>query len=300
MAHCCGELAVTYAYGNGNGTFSRIRRMPTGQNPMRVWLADITGDTVPEWITLAEAGVSVAPVRPGDFRQIANVNAASGQGPEVGAQSIVSAYGSQLSTATAGTVTASETTLADRQVWVTDRDGNGGAAILYYVSPGLINYVLPPGLVTGPAHIAVESPSGLVAEGDITIVTSAPGILVFNASGLAAANLVRVKPGGINITEDVFMLQSGAVVPKPISFGTDNLVLVLYGTGIRGRTSLNNTIVTIGGVAITPAYAGVQPTTPGLDQINVDLPRSLAGRGKVNVTVTIDGKTSNVTNLTFE
>src|SRR5438128_1969724 len=43
--------------------------------------------------------------------------------------------------------------------------------------------------------------------------------------------------------------------------------------------------------------AGAQGVFVGLDQANIVIPRSLAGRGDVNVVLTVDGKTSNtVTN----
>jgi uncharacterized protein (TIGR03437 family) len=43
----------------------------------------------------------------------------------------------------------------------------------------------------------------------------------------------------------------------------------------------------------TAAYAGAQGGYAGLDQVNVQLPASLAGSGVVNVNLTVDGQTSN-------
>jgi uncharacterized protein (TIGR03437 family) len=40
-------------------------------------------------------------------------------------------------------------------------------------------------------------------------------------------------------------------------------------------------------------YVGPQGYYIGLDQINVRLPRSLAGRGEVEVLLTVDGKPAN-------
>ena len=51
--------------------------------------------------------------------------------------------------------------------------------------------------------------------------------------------------------------------------------------------------VTIGGIDVPVTYAGIQPTFVGLDQINVQLSRSLAGKGEVDMVVTVDGKTAN-------
>ena len=47
-------------------------------------------------------------------------------------------------------------------------------------------------------------------------------------------------------------------------------------------------------------YAGPQGTWAGLDQYNVAIPRSLAGKGKVSVSLSVNGKTSNAVNLFFK
>ena len=51
--------------------------------------------------------------------------------------------------------------------------------------------------------------------------------------------------------------------------------------------------MTIGKVNIAPTYAGPQGQFPGLDQVNVPLQLNLRGAGEVDVTLTIDGVTSN-------
>jgi uncharacterized protein (TIGR03437 family) len=38
----------------------------------------------------------------------------------------------------------------------------------------------------------------------------------------------------------------------------------------------------------------------GLDQVNVSLPESLAGAGPVNVSITVNGATSNVVTVDFK
>jgi uncharacterized protein (TIGR03437 family) len=45
---------------------------------------------------------------------------------------------------------------------------------------------------------------------------------------------------------------------------------------------------------------GAQPTFTGLDQINVTLPRTLAGTGLATVVVQVDGQTSNSVNVVFQ
>ncbi len=40
-------------------------------------------------------------------------------------------------------------------------------------------------------------------------------------------------------------------------------------------------------------YAGLQGDFFGLDQVNVRIPRSLIGRGEVDIVLTVDGKVAN-------
>ena len=59
-------------------------------------------------------------------------------------------------------------------------------------------------------------------------------------------------------------------------------------------------MLTIGGVSVPVAYAGAQGTYAGLDQINLPLPGSLAGKGKVDVVITASGKVSNPVNVVLQ
>ncbi len=303
VASCCGTTtATTYFYGNGDGTFSNPRRLRTGEDSKQVWLADTTGDGNPEVIALTATGVSITPLDPENLRRVVNVSAASGVGPVVAGNSIVSAYGARLATSNETAAAADQTTLAGTSVTVVDSRGRVGAAPLFFVSPGQVNFLLPAGFAAGPGYVTIASAGGTIAEGDITIDRIAPGLFVLNASGLVAANVIRVKPDGAQIAEDVFRVEGGQVVARPVSIGPegDTLVLVLYGTGIRGRTNLNTVSATVGDVAAAVAFAGAQGEFPGLDQVKVTLPRSLAGRGRVEVALTVEGKRSNVAYLVFE
>jgi uncharacterized protein (TIGR03437 family) len=74
---------------------------------------------------------------------------------------------------------------------------------------------------------------------------------------------------------------------------TDKVFLVVYGTGIVGRPSLANVSAKIGGQNVVVDYAGAQGSFAGLDQVNLELPRSLKGMGTVAISLTVDGKTAN-------
>lgn len=71
------------------------------------------------------------------------------------------------------------------------------------------------------------------------------------------------------------------------------------GTGIRGRSLLENVKVTIGGLDAPVQYAGPQNEYPGLDQVNVAIPKALRGRGQVDLLLTVDGVAANPVRLRF-
>jgi uncharacterized protein (TIGR03437 family) len=95
---------------------------------------------------------------------------------------------------------------------------------------------------------------------------------------------------------------AGTCVPVPIDLGAaaDQSALVLYGTGIRTRNALADVTVNIGSQTLAPAYAGVAPVFVGLDQVNVALPRTLAGSGTVNLSVSVAGTVSNTLTVAFK
>jgi len=75
--------------------------------------------------------------------------------------------------------------------------------------------------------------------------------------------------------------------------------LLLFGTGIRNRTSLTGVSITMGGMNFPIDYAGPQGQFVGLDQVNVPLSHALAGRGAVDVVLTVDSKPANTVQLVF-
>ena len=114
---------------------------------------------------------------------------------------------------------------------------------------------------------------------------------------IATAVALRVKENGTLSYEPVALFDAaqGRFVPVPIDLGpaTDQLFLILYGTGIRFRSTLSAVTATIGGEVSEVLYAGPAEGFVGLDQCNLRIPRTLAGRGAVTVNLAVDGKTAN-------
>ncbi len=231
---------------------------------------------------------------------IASVSAASYMGAELASESITAAFGERLATSLRQANSSPlPTTLAGTTVKITDIGGVERLAPLFFVAPSQINYQIPQGTPTGPANIQVTSGDGTLSSGIINISMVAPGLFAANATGqgVAAAVALRVTEDGAQIYESVseFDPDQNKFVPLPIDLdpATDQMFLVLFGSGFKFRSSLSAVTATIGGVNAEVLYAGPADGFVGLDQSNIRLPRSLAGRGLVEVVMTVDGKISN-------
>lgn len=55
----------------------------------------------------------------------------------------------------------------------------------------------------------------------------------------------------------------------------------------------------LGGVNAEVAFAGAQGSLIGLDQVNLRLPRSLAGRGEVGIVLAADDKAANTVTISI-
>jgi len=68
---------------------------------------------------------------------------------------------------------------------------------------------------------------------------------------------------------------------------------MLFGTGIRFRSSLSAVTAKLGDADGQMIFAGAQGEFAGLDQVNVRMPRSLIGRGEVEVLLTVEAQMAN-------
>jgi uncharacterized protein (TIGR03437 family) len=237
---------------------------------------------------------------------VASVSAASFGGQTLAVESIVAAFGTRLATATqTANILPLPTTLAGSSVKVKDSAGTERLAPLFFVSSNQINYQIPPGAISGAATITVTSGDGAISNGTIQIAPVAPGLFAANANGqgVAAAVVLRVKADGAQSFEPVarFDPAQNRFVAVPIDLGaeSDQVFLLLNGAGIRFRSSLSAVTARIGGTDAQVTFAGAQGQFVGLDQVNVRLPRSLIGRGNVDVTLIVDGQMANVVGVNF-
>ncbi len=236
-----------------------------------------------------------------------NVSAANYRGPILSAESVATAFGSSLaSTSQAAPSTPLPTEMAGTRVIVKDIYGAERPAPLFYVSPGQVNYQVPAGTAPGWATVTVFSESGSPSTEAILIADVAPGLFSADASGkgLAAALALRKKADGELIYESVLAYDQNQsrFVPIPIEFDKpgDEVFLILFGTGWRGRNKGAPVTATVGGIPAQVLYAGPQGGLVGVDQLNLLLPRSLAGKGDANINVTIDGHNLNTVKVNIK
>lgn len=154
----------------------------------------------------------------------------------VAATAVNAASFSTGSFAPASLVTIFGGDLRGARVTLTAATGQTWVASTSFAGDTQVNFYLPADVPLGTVRVTLDSPNGASTTASITVVAVAPGL--FN----------------------VYQSLLG-------SDGTQ--YLVLYGTGLRGRSSLADVTATVDGRAARVDYAGAQPEFPGLDQVNV-------------------------------
>lgn len=198
------------------------------------------------------------------------------------------------------------TNLGGTQINVTDSAGASRAASLFFVSPTQANFLIPAGTAAGTATVTITNWSGVLSRGTVQINPVAPGLFTANSSGrgVPAAVAERILANGSRTTVPIatFDATQNQSVPVPIDLGTanDQVFLAAFGTGFRFRSALTAVTATIGGIPAEVTYAGPQNDFVGLDQTNIRIPFSLAGRGEVDVVLTVDGLMANTVRINIK
>jgi uncharacterized protein (TIGR03437 family) len=235
-----------------------------------------------------------------------SVSAASFTGP-LAPESIATLFGLAV---------ADSTRIADTLPLPTRLDGveikvRGANAVertapLFFISPGQIGFQVPAGTVLGNATVFAYFNDAAATSSAVRIAPVAPGLFAANANGqgVAAALVLRLRADGTQSYEPVAQFDQALnkFVPVPIDLGaeTDQLVLVLFGTGVRNRSALGAVSAKLGDVDAAVTFAGAQGSFAGLDQINVVLPRSLKGRGEVTLNLTVDAQAANAVTVAIK
>jgi uncharacterized protein (TIGR03437 family) len=271
-------------------------------------LLNLTSDGQGGYTTTYDVSLTGLPATTSALSPVSGASYTSGAA--LSSESIASVFGNGLAstTATAPANTANQlpTTLGDVTVTVRDANGTTRNAPLFYVSPVQINAQIPTGTSLGTATLTALQGGTNVAQGTVAIETVAPGIFTANANGagVAAALIQRVRGDGSQSYEAVWQYdaaqQKAVAVPIDLGPATDNVYLLLFGTGFRARTALSSVVCSIGGASAEVSYAGAQGQYMGLDQANVLIPRSLIGRGEAELLFRVDAKLANTVTINIK
>ena len=228
------------------------------------------------------------------------VSAATWSAPTIAPGELVTAFGQNLSAGTPDEIFGPLPTLYyGNSVSIVDSASKTWPAPLAFVSPNQLTFEVPSGVAAGSATVNFVSSGGTQTANNIQVAAVSPALFTLNGSSLAAAETIRVSASGAQTYGTTYQTTAGAsLAASPINMGsaTDQVYLVLYATGMDAA-SATNVQVTVGGVNCMVEYSGSQGLFTGLDQINVLLPASLAGKGTVEVQLTANGVAANAAQI---
>lgn len=243
-----------------------------------VWrqiVKNIRSTRVKKLLTLA-AICLFAQVSPAQIRKVVN-GASFGQVAGLAPGSILTILGDNLSPREE--VATNPAALPRNMAGVTVNIG-GVACILFYVSPKQVNAQIDPAVPLGTATVTVASALGTYAANITVERAGVPGIFATSGAGVrdgAVLNAITFERG-----------------PFRVSTSGQPTYLAVYATGVDVSSTPQ---VTVAGVPVTVIYAGPAPGWVGLQQVNIRLPDSLSGAGRVELALAANGKISNVVEI---
>ncbi len=189
--------------------------------------------------------------------------------------------------------------------------GSGtGAYLIYLYNQNGVNQlaaVLPSTLAPGTYNVTVTNGSAVSAPFQVSVVQRKPDLITQDSTGTGLA----VVQNYISSSQlDIDRFTSGTVSGVAISPASPGQTLIAWGTGLGGGVPPGdnnaqqaydftkngvNVQVLVGGVSITPFYAGSAPGLAGADQIDFTLPANVPIGCTVPFQISVNGTLSNQT-----
>ena len=248
--------------------------------------ADGSVSPVPVAVTLVVTGTPPTPA-------VTSVSNGASYQPNIAAATWVSIFGTNLSQNTyswqAGDFVngALPTTLQGVSVTI-----NGLAAYISYISPTQINVLAPDDATVGPVQVQVTTAGQASNSVTAQKAAYAPAFLTFNGTYVAALHLDYSLLGKANLLAGATFTPAApgeTIVLYGVGFGPTTPAVPAGQTVTTAEPLATTPQISIGGVAVTPIFAGLAGS--GLYQFNVTVPASLAN-GDAAVTATIGGVTT--------
>lgn len=231
----------------------------------------------------SEIYITVTPPRPA-FAAITILNGASfGKEPSttkaVAPDSIAVATGGALANSTQQSQKFPNGTFPTN-VGGTTVTVNGRAAQILFVSPGQVNFLVPPQTEIGTADVVITNSENFNSRGTVPTLRSAPGVFTTIGDG-----------AGPGVILDSAFLQEGPFDPT-----SGKLRLTIFVTGARNASQ---TLVSMGGRVVNAELVFPSLGMAGLDEVHVLVPADLRGAGTVDLFVQSDSRASNPVSVTF-
>jgi uncharacterized protein (TIGR03437 family) len=160
---------------------------------------------------------------------------------------------------------------------------NNIPAYMWYVSPTLVNVLIPANLIAGPATVQLEVDGKYGPPAAINLSATAPALFQTDATTILATHadnsLVTAsspaEPGELIV---LWATGLGPTIPPVIPNQVPEAAAPL--------AAMSQFQVLVDGAAVDPSliyYAGATPTCAGLYQINVRLPEDAAANPEIRI-----------------
>jgi uncharacterized protein (TIGR03437 family) len=120
-------------------------------------------------------------------------------------------------------------------------------------------------------------------------------------AGSPNASTVLLHSGGARVVtqhaDGTESVRAIGAAPADLGISADPVTLKFYASGVSGASEVH---VQIAGEEVPVLYAGASGYFPGLDEVMVQLPRTLVGRGATDVTLTADGQTADPVHILIQ
>ena len=184
-------------------------------------------------------------------------------------------------------------------VRITDSSGAERLAPLRYVSPYLVNLVVPPGTAKGLAIFTMIGGPHDGVSGHVLIDDISPGLFTGyeNGRGPVIGTAIETESDGSEMTLLLSNCEQAVCTTLPVP---ENAIISLFATGIRNVSSIEHVSASIAGIPVRVLYAGVQNDLLGVDQVEIQLVPELRGIGETDLIVIVDGIPSNAVRINIQ
>lgn len=193
------------------------------------------------------------------------------------------------------------TRLGNVAIHVTDSRGSTHVAPLIYTGAGWseLTFVVPASSSLGPAEVAVVRTDGSHSSGKVLIADFAPGFWTASQDGRGAAIGKVLQQFSNGKTKEFQASHCATYGCRPVAIPLSPRVsttIRLEGSGFRYAGSNPDIRATIGDVRV-PVLSVKRGDLVGHDQVTLQLPDVLRGRGEADLIATVNGVLSNVVRI---